>query len=109
MQYKRGMHTVQDNIPSVNAKLCAFNYLMNSPYITNQHGVAEPFWDLQFHGWHKKLNDESTGVFTFLWQCDKEIIHINANDLASVKMTFNEDEMENILRQNKTSDAGCGC
>ena len=103
------MYTVQDNFPVINEKLSAFNYLMHIPYLTNQHGVAEPFWDLQFHGWYHKLNGESIGVFTFLWQCDKEIVHINVNDLTSVEMTFNENEMENILRQNKSSDAGCGC
>ena len=101
------VHTVRDNTPNINEKLHAFNYLISNPYITDANtNKAEPFWDLEFHGWQR---GSSMGVFTLLWQCDKEIVYIDGKKLESVEIKFNEDEMENILRQNKASDAGCGC
>ena len=105
-----GMYTVRDNTPVINERLHAFNYLMSHPYITDtKTNEAEPFWDLEFHGWRTLLEGRVIGVFTFLWQCDKEIVHIDGSELESVEIKFSEEEMENILRQNKASDAGCGC
>jgi hypothetical protein len=104
------VHTVRFYTPNINEKLHAFNYLMSNPHITDaKTGKAEPFWDLEFVSWCNRMNGVSFGVFTFLWQCDKEIVYIDGKELESVEIKFNEDEMENILRQNKASDAGCGC
>lgn len=103
------MYTVKDNTPVINERLHAFNHLMSHPYIKNKDATPEPFWDLCFAGWRKGLDGSSFGVFTFLWQCDKEIVYIDGSELESVEIKFSEDEMENILRQNKASDAGCGC
>lgn len=103
------MYTVQDNTPVINERLHAFNHLMSNPYIKDKDSAPEPFWDLHFVGWNKELSGASVGVFTFLWQCDKEIVYIDGRELESAEIKFSEEEMENILRQNKASDAGCGC